>query len=133
MELCVKCFFDNKSDFDKALAYLKPIVGGDICYSGQAIETEPNNWAIETYKPITQDQLDELTALCPIRPRREISKQRVYSKIAFGIGLHGSSYHPDDMLDDVTFEDCKILGLDPCAVALELMAEFGITPEHLKD
>lgn len=68
MELCVKCFFDNKPDFDKALAYLKPIVGGDINYSGQAFDAGPNSWAIETYKPITQSQLNELTALCPIRP-----------------------------------------------------------------
>lgn len=133
MELCVKCFFDNKSDFDKALAYLKPIVNNDIAYTGRDFDLTNETYFIETYATLTQDQLNELTALCPIRPRREISKQRVYSKIAFGIGLYGASYHPDDYLDDETFEDCKILGLDPCAVALDLMTEFGITPEHLKD
>lgn len=132
MELCVKCFFDNKSDFEKTLNYLKPIIGGDMDYSGQAFDAEPNNWIIETHKPITQAQLDGLTALCPIRPKRVITKQRVYSKIAFGIGLYGSSYHPDDYLDDDTFEDCKILGLDPSAIALELMKEFEILPDYMR-
>lgn len=126
MEICVKCFFDNKPEFEKALNYLKPIVGHDMDYSGQAFGAEPNNWVIDTYSPLTQNQLDELTALCPIRPKREISKQHVYSKIAFGIGVYGSSYNPDDMLDDDTLEDCKILGLDPFEITHELMVEFEI-------
>lgn len=126
MEICVKCFFDNKPEFEKALNYLKPIVGHDINYSDQNLDAKSNSWHIETYSPITQNQLDELTALCPIRPAREISEQHVYSKIAFGIGLYGSSYNPDDMLDDDTLEDCKILGLDPSAITHELMVEFEI-------
>lgn len=27
MEICVKCYFDNKPEFEKALNYLKSIVG----------------------------------------------------------------------------------------------------------
>lgn len=152
MELCVKCFFDNKSDFDKALAYLKPIVGGDMCVSGQDVEVRDMGLYIETYRCLTQAQLDRLTALCPIRPKREITKQRVYSKMAFLIGRFGAAYHPEDDLrelapEDSTYDDivqlelaqndidymCDKLGLDPCAIALDLMTEFGITPEHLKD
>lgn len=132
MEINVKCYFDNKPEFEKALDYLKPIVGGDMAYTGKDFDPTNETYYIETYSVLTQSQLDELTALCPIRPKREISKQRVYSKIAYGIGLHGSSYHPDDMLDDVTFEDCKILGLDPSEIAFELMAEFDVLPDHIK-
>lgn len=126
MQLCVKCFFDNKPEFDKALEYLTPIVGGHICVSGVDIEQEDDRHYIETYAELTQDQLNELTALCPIRPRREISKQRVISKISFGIGMYGMSYHPDDHLDDETWEDAKILGLDVYDLAANLMEEFGI-------
>lgn len=39
MEICVKCFFDNKPEFEKALNYLKPIVGNsNIAYSGRDVE-----------------------------------------------------------------------------------------------
>lgn len=133
MEICVKCFFDNKSEFEKAQKYLEGLGHSQLCISGRDVEyTAPYDYYIEDYHTITQDQLNELTALCPIRPKREISKQHVYSKIAFGIGLHGSSYSPDDMLDDETLEDCKILGLDPFTITLELMAEFGVLPDHIK-
>ena len=150
MEICINCHFDNKSEFEKALNYLKPIVGGDINYSGQAFETEPNNWAIETYKPITQDQLNELTALCPIRPRVEVSKDAVRNKIAYMIGRFGASYHPEDDIRDLIDSDdfdevqhfeivqndidyiCDALGLDPCAIALEIAASLYIIPDRLK-
>lgn len=128
MELCVKCFFDNKPEFEKALDYLKPIVGDDMAYTNLTYEI----YCIETYKELTQDQLNELTALCPIRPKCEITKEGVYSKIAYGIGLHGSSYSPDDMLDNETLKDCKILGLDPSEIAFELMAEFDVLPDYIK-
>lgn len=150
MEICVKCFFDSKSEFEKALNYLKPIVGGDINYSGQAFETEPNNWAIETYKPIAQDQLNELTALCPIRPKRKVTKEMVYNRIAYLIGIFGAGYHPDDDVRDLAPEGssyeylvhleitqndidymCDALGLDPCAITLEVLTDLGINP--LKD
>ncbi len=127
MEICVKCFFDNVVEFNKALDYLRPITGGDIAISGQDVELEgPYDYYIETYHSLTQDQLNELTALCPIRPKREISKQQVLAKIAFGIGLHGINYHPDDHLDAETWEDAKILGLDVYDLAANLMKEFGI-------
>lgn len=134
MQLCVKCFFDNKPEFDKALDYLIPILGSDIAYTGRDFHDYDNDsYYIEAYGNLTQDQLNELTALCPIKPPRQRSKQQVISKIAFGIGLHGGGYHPDDHMDDVTWEDCDILGLDPYKLTLDLMAEFGIIPEHLKD
>lgn len=131
MQLYVKCGFDNKPEFDKALEYLTPIVGRDITYTGRDFDLTNEQWFIETYAELTQDQLNELTALCPIRPRRQISKQRVISKIAFGIGMYGMSYHPDDHLDDETWEDAKILGLDVYDIVAELMKEFGII--NIKD
>ena len=124
MEICVTCYFDNKPEFEKALNYLKPIAGRCIEYNDG--ESASKVLYIEEHTSLTQDQLNELTALCPIRPRREISKQRVISKIAFGIGLHGMSYHPDDHLNDETWEDAKILGLDVYELAANLMEEFGI-------
>lgn len=136
MQLYVKCGFDNKPEFDEALEYLTSIVGGDIAYTGRDFDTTNEEWFIETYAELTQNQLNELTALCPIRPPRpprQRSKQQAISKIAFGIGLHGGGYHPDDHMDEVTWEDCDILGLDPYKLTLDLMEEFGIIPEHLKE
>lgn len=133
MQLCVKCYFDNKPEFDRAQDYLESIVGGNICVSGRDIEPEDGRHYIETYMDLTQDQLNGLLELCPIRPPRQRSKQQVISKIAFGIGMYGGGYHPDDHLDYETWEDCDILGLDPYKLTLDLMAEFGIIPEHLKD
>lgn len=131
MELCVKCFFDNKSDFEKALNYLKPIVGNDMARTGNDCEHKDyDGYYIETYRPISKAQLDELTALCPIR--RKMTKQQIISKIAFGIGRLEGSYHPEDDLDEETWNACQSLGLDPCAITLDLMVEFGIIPEHLK-
>lgn len=111
MEICVKCFFDNKSEFEKALNYLKPIVDGNIDYSGQ------------------------------------VSREAVYNRIAYLIGIFGASYHPDDNVRDlapegssyeylthleVTQNDidymCDVLGLDPCAIALEVLTDLGINP-----
>lgn len=68
MELCVKCFFDNKPEFEKALNYLKPIVGNDMAYTGKDFGLTNEIYSIETYNELTQDQLNELIALCPIRP-----------------------------------------------------------------
>ena len=132
MQLYVKCGFDNKPEFDKALEYLTPIVGRDIAYTGRDFDLANEQWFIETYTELTQNQLNELTALCPIRPRRQRSKQQVIAKIAFGIGLHGCGYHPDDHMDDVTWEDCDILGLDPYKLTLDLMVEFGIINNKTK-
>lgn len=147
MEICVKCFFDNKPEFEKALNYLEPIVGfPNIAYSGRDVECDPNgNSYIETYGPITQDQLNELTALCPIKPKRKITKEGVYSKIAYMIGIFGAGYHPeDDMLDHIDYEDpmreklqaiqndidhdCDALGLNHLAITLEVLTDLGINP-----
>lgn len=148
MEICVKCFFDNKSEFEKALNYLKPIMGSDIAYSGRDFELDSREGNyIETYSPITQIQLDELTALCPLKPKKKVSKEAVYNRIAYLIGIFGASYHPDDDVRDlapegssyeylahleVTQNDidymCDALGLDPCAIALEVLTDLGINP-----
>ena len=145
MEICVKCLFDNKPDFDKAFNYLEPIVGSDIVYNDKI-----GDLYIETYRSITQDQLNELTALCPIRPRVEVSKEVVRNKIAYLIGRFGASYHPEDdvrdLIDSDNFDEvqhfeiiqndidymCDALGLDPCAIALEVMASLYIIPDRLK-
>ena len=152
MEICVKCFFDNKPEFEKALNYLETTIGSsNMAYSGRDVELDPNgNSYIETYGPITQDQLNELTALCPIKPRVEVSKEAVRNKIAYMIGRFGASYHPDDDVRDLIDSDdfgevphfeiiqndidyiCNALGLDPCAIALEVMASLYIIPDHLK-
>ena len=129
MYLYAKCCFDNEPEFDRALEYLTPIVASPMAYTGPDFDLVDNEWIIEVY--LTQDQLNGLTALCPIRPRREISKQRVISKIAFGIGRYGMSYHPDDHLDDEAWEDADILGLDVYDIVADLMKEFGII--NIKD
>ena len=145
MEICVKCFFDNKLELEKAVNYLTPIVGCHIGRPDQTASDAPNIWAIESCNPITQDQLNELTTLCPIRPRRKLSREDVYSKIAYMIGVFGAGYHPeDDMLDHIDLEDpmreklqaiqddidfsCDTLGLDPCAIALEVLTNLGLNP-----
>lgn len=156
MELCVKCFFDNKSEFEKALNYLETTIGSsNMAYSGRDVELDPNgNSYIETYGPITQNQLNELTALCPIRPKRDttkVTKEMVYNRIAYLIGRFGAAYHPDDDVRDLAPDDidyielvhlelvqndidfgCDVLGLDPCAIALEIATSLGIIPEHIK-
>lgn len=132
MQLYVKCGFDNKPEFDKALEYLTSIVGGDIAYSGRDFDLANESWFIETYAELTQNQLNKLTALCPIRPSRQINKQRIIAKLAFGIGKYGMSYHPDDHLDGLTWEDAKILGLDVYELAENLMEEFGVSNNKTK-
>lgn len=93
MELCVKCFFDNKSDFDMVFNYLKPIVGDDIAYTGRDFDADIlGEFCIETYRSITQAQLNELTALCPLRPRRKVSREAVYNRIAYLIGIFGARF-----------------------------------------
>ena len=142
MELCVKCYFDNKPEFEKALNYLKPIVGDDIAYSDKVGE-----FYIETYRSITQAQLNGLTALCPIGSRRKVSREAIYNRIAYLIGIFGAGYHPEDDVRDLAPEDssyeylahlevtqndidfmCDALGLDPCAIALEVLTDLGINP-----
>ena len=34
MEICVKCFFDNKSEFEKAQKYLEGLGHNQLCISG---------------------------------------------------------------------------------------------------
>lgn len=149
MEICIKCFFDNKSEFEKAQKYLEGLGHNQLCVSGRDVECAgPYDYYIEDYHAITQDQLNELTALCPIRPKRKLSKEGVYSKIAYMIGVFGAGYNPeDDMLDHIDLEDpmreklqaiqadidfgCDALGLDPSAITLEVLTDLGINP--LKD
>ena len=90
-----------------------------------------------------------MTALCPIRPRVEVSEEAVRNKIAYMIGRFGAGYHPEDdvrdLIDSDDFDEiqhfeivqndidyiCDALGLDPCAIALEVLTDLGINP--LKD
>lgn len=142
MEICVKCFFDSWSEFEKALNYLEPIMGSDIAYSDKVGE-----FYIETYRSITQAQLNGLTALCPIGARRRASREAIYNRIAYLIGIFGAGYHPEDDVRDLAPEDssyeylahlevtqndidfmCDALGLDPCAIALEVLTDLGINP-----
>lgn len=146
MEICIECLFDSKPEFEKAKEYLGTTLGHGIYTSTD----EPNEYPegtywVKDYGPITQDQLNELTALCPVKPRRKITKEGVYSKIAYMIGVFGAGYHPeDDMLDHIDYEDpmreklqaiqndidsgCEALGLDPCAIALEVLTDLGMNP-----
>lgn len=149
--MCVKCYFDNKQDFDKVREYLEGIGQTDLCISGRDIEWDEHGLYIESYNPITQDQLNELTALCPIRPKIKVSEAAVYQKIAYLIGVVGPGYHPEDDIKELapegsSYEDlvhleliqndidymCDKLGLDPCAIALRVMSDLGIIPDHLK-
>ena len=142
MEICVKCFFDNKPEFDMAFNYLEPIMGSDIEYNDNV-----GDLYIETYRSITQAQLNGLTALCPIKLRRKISREAIYNRIAYLIGIFGADYHPDDDVRDLAPESssyeylahlevtqndigfmCDALGLDPCAIALEVLTDLGINP-----
>lgn len=151
MEICVKCFFDNKPEFEKALNYLEGLGHNQLCISGRDAECNgPYDYYIEDYHSITQDQLDELTALCPIKPRVEVSKDAVRNKIAYMIGRFGAGYHPEDdvrdLIDSDNFDEvqhfeivqndinyiCDTLGLDPCAIALEVAASLYIIPDHIK-
>ena len=146
MQLNVKCTFINKREFEKALEYLKPIVGGDIAYSGKDFDDNGEVWHLETYASLTQDQLNGLTALCPIRPIRPITKESIYNKIAFMIGRLGDAYHPEDpievddpneqlhleMLQNDIGHDCDALGLDPCAIALEVLCDLEISSKRFK-
>lgn len=147
MQLNVKCSFINKREFEKALEYLKPIVGRDIAYSGKDFDENGEIWHLETYaSSLTLGQVHELTALCPIRPIRPITKESIYNKVAFMIGRLGDAYHPEDpievddpneqlhleMLQNDIDHDCDALGLDPCAIALEVLCDLGIISERFK-
>lgn len=70
MEICLKLFFDEteKEGFSKAKKYLNDNKIGPLAYTGRDFDDE-GYYYIETYGPITQDQLNGLTALCPIKTK----------------------------------------------------------------
>lgn len=41
MEICIKCFFDNKQDFEKVKEYLEGIGHNQLCISGRDVELDP--------------------------------------------------------------------------------------------